>query len=311
MLLSCIIPCYDEAENIRPFFQAAEQALAPWDRQYELIFVDDGSRDETLQELEKLYRRAPDRVRVVSFSRNFGKEAAIYAGLHHCAGDYVALIDADLQQRPDYIAQMLTFLEEHPEYDEVVAYQERRNESRLLVLCKGLFYKIIRRLTGLPFAADASDFRVFRRNVLEAILSLPERGRFSKGIFAWIGFPTYRMPYQVEERANGASKWSLGKLFGLRHGGDHRLLHQTAAAPPDCRGDSGGGRGAAGGGAEDSVRGWRTLRHRCGLAGDAAGVSGRGAAPGAGRRRLLPGEAVQRGQGAACVHRAGSAPGRR
>ena len=139
MLLSCIIPCYDEAENIRPFFQAAEQALAPWDRQYELIFVDDGSRDETLQELEKLYRRAPDRVRVVSFSRNFGKEAAIYAGLHHCAGDYVALIDADLQQRPDYIAQMLTFLEEHPEYDEVVAYQERRNESRLRVLCKGLF----------------------------------------------------------------------------------------------------------------------------------------------------------------------------
>ena len=164
--------------------------------------------------MEKLYRRAPDRVRVVSFSRNFGKEAAIYAGLHHCAGDYVALIDADLQQRPDYIAQMLTFLEEHPEYDEVVAYQERRNESRLLVLCKGLLYKIIRRLTGLPFAADASDFRVFRRNVLEAILSLPERGRFSKGIFAWIGFPTYRMPYQVEERANGASKWSLGKLFG-------------------------------------------------------------------------------------------------
>ena len=214
MLLSCIIPCYDEAENIRPFFQAAEQALAPWDRQYELIFVDDGSRDETLQELEKLYRRAPDRVRVVSFSRNFGMVAAIYAGLHQCAGDYVALIDADLQQRPDYIAQMLTFLEEHPEYDEVVAYQERRNESRLLVLCKGLFYKIIRRLTGLPFAADASDFRVFRRNVLEAILSLPERGRFSKGIFAWIGFPTYRMPYQVEERANGASKWSLGKLFG-------------------------------------------------------------------------------------------------
>ena len=214
MLLSCIIPCYDEAENIVPFFQAAEQALQPWARQYELIFVDDGSRDGTLQELEKLYHRAKDRVRVVSFSRNFGKEAAIYAGLHHCQGNYVALIDADLQQRPDYVAQMLAFLEEHPEYDEVVAYQERRREGRLLTFCKGMFYKLIRQLTDLPFSADASDFRVFRRNVLEAILSLPERGRFSKGIFAWVGFPTYQMPYQVEVRAKGTSKWNLKKLFG-------------------------------------------------------------------------------------------------
>lgn len=214
MLLSCIIPCYDEAENIVPFFQAAEQALQPWAGQYELIFVDDGSRDGTLQELEKLYHQATDRVRVVSFSRNFGKEAAIYAGLHHCQGDYVALIDADLQQRPDYVAQMLTFLEEHPEYDEVVAYQERRKEGRLVTFCKEMFYKVIRRLTDLPFSDDASDFRVFRRNVLEAILSLTERGRFSKGIFAWVGFPTYQMPYQVEARARGTSKWSVKKLFG-------------------------------------------------------------------------------------------------
>lgn len=214
MLLSCIIPCYDEAENIVPFFQAAELALQPWAGRYELIFVDDGSRDGTLQELEKLYHQVPDRVRVVSFSRNFGKEAAIYAGLHHCQGDYVALIDADLQQRPDYVAQMLTFLEEHPEYDEVVAYQERRKEGRLVTFCKEMFYKVIRRLTDLPFSDDASDFRVFRRNVLEAILSLTERGRFSKGIFAWVGFPTYQMPYQVEARAGGTSKWSVKKLFG-------------------------------------------------------------------------------------------------
>ena len=210
MLLSCIIPCYDEAENIRPFFQAAEQALAPWDRQYELIFVDDGSRDETLQELEKLYRRAPDRVRVVSFSRNFGKEAAIYAGLHHCAGDYVALIDADLQQRPDYIAQMLTFLEEHPEYDEVVAYQERRNESRLLVLCKGLFYKIIRRLTGLPFAADASDFRVFRRNVMEEILSVA--GALSVTGVGWLAMLLVFLA-GVQLQGLGVAAFYLGKLF--------------------------------------------------------------------------------------------------
>lgn len=213
MLLSCIIPCYDEEENILPFFQAAQLALAPWEQKYELIFVDDGSRDGTLAALEKLYHTAPDRVRVVSFSRNFGKEAAIYAGLHHCLGEYVALIDADLQQRPDYLANMLTFLQDHPEYDEVVAYQEQRKEGRILTGCKSLFYRVIRRLTGLPFAAGASDFRVFRRNVLKAILSLSERGRFSKGIFAWVGFPTYQMPYQAEERASGVSKWSFGQLF--------------------------------------------------------------------------------------------------
>lgn len=213
MRLSCVIPCYDEVENMIPFFQAAELALQPWEGEYELIFVDDGSRDGTLAELEKLYSSAPDRVRVVSFSRNFGKEAAIYAGLHHCAGDYVALIDADLQQKPDYIAQMLAFLEDHPEYDEVVAYQERRHENGVLTFCKSMFYKVIQRLTDLPFTPDASDFRVFRRNVLEAILSLPERGRFSKGIFAWIGFPAYSMPYQVEKRVSGASKWTVRKLF--------------------------------------------------------------------------------------------------
>lgn len=213
MRLSCVIPCYDEVENIIPFFQAAELALQLWEGEYELIFVDDGSRDGTLAALEKLYGSAPDRVRVVSFSRNFGKEAAIYAGLHHCVGDYIALIDADLQQKPDYIAQMLTFLEDHPEYDEVVAYQDGRQESRVLSFCKSLFYKVIQRLTDLPFTPDASDFRVFRRNVMEAILSLPERGRFSKGIFAWIGFPSYNMPYQVEERVNGTSKWTLRKLF--------------------------------------------------------------------------------------------------
>ena len=212
MRLSCVIPCYDEAENILPFFQAAEEALAPWAGDYELIFVDDGSRDGTLPALEELYRSAPDRVRVVSFTRNFGKEAAIYAGLRRCTGEFAALIDADLQQRPVYVARMLTFLQEHPEYDEVVAYQAKRHEGPLLTLCKKCFYRLSRRLTGLPFSPGGSDFRVFRRNVLEAILSLPERVRFSKGIFAWLGFPTYRMPYQVEDRASGTTKWSLRRL---------------------------------------------------------------------------------------------------
>lgn len=212
MRLSCVIPCYDEEANIHPFFQAAEEALAPWAGQYELIFVDDGSRDGTLEALKNLYRSAPDRVRVVSFTRNFGKEAAIYAGLRRCTGEFAALIDADLQQRPVYVAQMLTFLQEHPEYDEVVAYQARRHEGRLLTLCKKSFYRLSRLLTGLPFSPGGSDFRVFRRSVLEAILSLPERARFSKGIFAWLGFPTYRMPYQVEDRARGTTKWNLRRL---------------------------------------------------------------------------------------------------
>ena len=179
----------------------------------ELIFVNDGSRDATISKLRALCDRAEYRVRVVSFSRNFGKEAALLAGLEASTGEFTSIIDADLQQKPSYIVDMLQILEEHPEYDAVAAYQEERKEGRLLSLFKKTFYKVIDSLSDIKIMQAASDFRVLRRPVVEAILSLPEKCRFSKGIFAWVGFETYYMPYVVEERASGTSKWNFWKLM--------------------------------------------------------------------------------------------------
>ena len=152
-------------------------------------------------------------MRVVSFSRNFGKEAALLAGLREAQGDFTSIIDADLQQKPSYIVQMLDILNEHPEYDAVAAYQEERKEGLVLSLFKKAFYKVIDSLTDVKIMQAASDFRVLRRPVVDAILALPEKCRFSKGIFAWVGFETYYMPYVVEERASGTSKWNFWKLM--------------------------------------------------------------------------------------------------
>ena len=179
----------------------------------ELIFVNDGSRDATLAKLRALCARARYRVRVVSFSRNFGKEAALLAGLRSSTGEFTSIIDADLQQRPSYIVEMMDFLKEHPEYDAVAAYQEERKEGLILSLFKKMFYNVIDSMTDVKIMQAASDFRVLRRPVVDAILSLPEKCRFSKGIFAWVGFETYYMPYKVEERASGTSKWNFWKLL--------------------------------------------------------------------------------------------------
>ena len=157
----------------------------------ELIFVNDGSRDATMEKLRALCQRAEYRVRVVSFSRNFGKEAALLAGLREAQGEFTSIIDADLQQKPSYIVQMLDILNEHPEYDAVAAYQEERKEGLVLSLFKKAFYKVIDSLTDVKIMQAASDFRVLRRPVVDAILALPEKCRFSKGIFAWVGFEKY------------------------------------------------------------------------------------------------------------------------
>ena len=152
-------------------------------------------------------------MRVVSFSRNFGKEAALLAGLEASQGTFTSIIDADLQQNPAYIVEMMQILNEHPEYDAVAAYQQERKEGMILSLFKKMFYKVIDSLTDVKIMQAASDFRLLRRPVVDAILSLPEKCRFSKGIFAWVGFETYYMPYTVEERASGTSKWNFWKLM--------------------------------------------------------------------------------------------------
>lgn len=152
-------------------------------------------------------------MKVVSFSRNFGKESAIYAGLQHASGEYVSLIDADLQQRPEIVREMVSFLEGNPDYDMVAAYQDRRNEGKVLSFFKKSFYKIINRLSDVALRPDASDFRTFRRCVRDSILELGEYHRFSKGIFAWVGYNTKYIPYTACERAHGTTKWSFGKLL--------------------------------------------------------------------------------------------------
>ena len=213
MLLSVIVPCFNEEGNIDLFYDETVKALGDLMPQTELIFVNDGSRDATITKLRALCERAEYRVRVVSFSRNFGKEAALLAGLRASQGEFTSIIDADLQQKPSYIVEMLDILKEHPEYDAVAAYQEERKEGFVLSLFKKAFYKVIDSLTDVKIMQAASDFRVLRRPVVDAILALPEKCRFSKGIFAWVGFETYYMPYVVEERASGTSKWNFWKLM--------------------------------------------------------------------------------------------------
>ena len=213
MKLSLIVPCYNEAENVANFQAAVNSAFEGCDYDYEIVFIDDGSRDATLHNLRKLHAAKKCPVKVISFSRNFGKEAGLYAGLQHASGEYISLIDADLQQRPEIVRDMVEILDSKPEIDVVAAYQDRRGEGKVLSFFKKSFYNIINHLSDVSLHADASDFRTFRRSVAESILKLGEYHRFSKGIFAWVGYETEYIPYVACERAAGTTKWSFVKLL--------------------------------------------------------------------------------------------------
>lgn len=213
MKLSLVVPCYNEAENVALFQQAAIEAFDGCGYDFEIVFVDDGSKDATLHQLRKLYNAQLCPVKIISFSRNFGKESGIYAGIQHASGEYIALIDADLQQRPEIVRDMVRILDENQEYDIVAAYQDRRGEGKVLSFFKKSFYTIINKLSNVNLKSDASDFRTFRRSVAESILKIAEYHRFSKGIFAWVGYNTCFIPYTACERAAGVSKWNFGKLL--------------------------------------------------------------------------------------------------
>lgn len=213
MKLSLVVPCYNEAENVAPFQQAVMAAFDGCGYDYELVYINDGSKDATLHNLKKLYAVQACPVKVVSFSRNFGKESGIYAGLEHADGEYICLIDADLQQRPEIVRDMVKILDEQPQYDVVAAYQDRRSEGKVLSFFKRSFYSIINKLSDVTLQPDASDFRTFRRSVRDSILQLGEYHRFSKGIFAWVGYDTCFIPYTACERAAGTTKWSFWKLM--------------------------------------------------------------------------------------------------
>lgn len=213
MKLSLVVPCYNEAENVQNFHDAVIAAFEGCGYDYEIVFVDDGSRDATLHNLKKIHAAQVCPVKVISFSRNFGKESGIFAGMEHASGEYISLIDADLQQRPEIVREMVAFLEDNPKYDVVAAYQDRRGEGKVLSFFKKSFYSIINRLSDVTLHNDASDFRTFRRSVRDSLISMGEYHRFSKGIFAWVGFETHFIPYTACPRVAGTTKWNFKKLM--------------------------------------------------------------------------------------------------
>ena len=214
MKLSLVVPCYNEEGNVEKFFSEVKRVFDGKVNDYEFVFVNDGSKDKTLVNLKKLYNEQKDsHIQVLSFSRNFGKESAIYAGLNHAKGDMVCLIDADLQQRPEVVLEMLDVMNSNEDLDCVTAYQDERKESKLMTSLKSMFYKIINGIAEVRFVNGASDFRLMKRAMVDAILEMTEYHRFSKGIFSWVGFNTKYIPYTVEERESGESKWGFRKLL--------------------------------------------------------------------------------------------------
>ena len=213
MKLSMIVPCYNEADNVQAFQDAVIGAFDGCGYDYELIFINDGSKDATLHNLKKMFAQQKCPMKVISFSRNFGKEAGLYAGLEHTSGEYIALIDADLQQRPEIVRNMVEILDNNPDTDVVAAYQDRRGEGKVLSFFKKSFYATINRLSKVTLQPDASDFRTFRKSVRDSMLEMAEYHRFSKGIFAWVGYNTEFIPYTACERHAGTSKWNFWKLL--------------------------------------------------------------------------------------------------
>lgn len=211
--VSVVVPCYNEEENIIDFYNTTIEVLRNSESFYELIFVDDGSKDKTKKVLKTLTSTNNCEIKILILSRNFGKEAAMYAGLKEASGDYVCIIDADLQQDPIHILEMEKTLDDNDDYDSVALFQDKRKEPKLLRTFKNAFYKLINKISEVDFVSGASDFRMFKRNMVDAIIDISEKNRFSKGIFSWVGFNTYYLPYHAKQRNKGSSKWSFWKLF--------------------------------------------------------------------------------------------------
>ena len=212
--ISMVVPCYNEEGNVKLFFEDVLNTYKSSKKyKIELIFVNDGSSDNTLNELKDICKTDDFVVKIISFSRNFGKESVLYAGLRAATGDYTVLIDADMQQPPRLTLKMAEILDTDKLVDCVCYYQESRIESKLMSRVKSIFYGIMNKVSDVKLKQGASDFRMFRKNVKDALLSLEERCRFTKGIFSWVGFNTSYLPYTPLERANGSSKWGTYKLF--------------------------------------------------------------------------------------------------
>lgn len=209
--ISLIIPCYNEEESLPLFYETTTKILAALPYDYEFLLVNDGSEDGTLDIMKSLAAQDPH-VTYLSFSRNFGKEAAMYAGFCNADGDYTAVMDADMQDPPSLLPEMIEILETG-EYDSVAARRKDRDgEGRFRSWCARKFYKLANRISDADIMDGARDFRLMTREMVEAVLSMSEYNRFSKGIFGWVGFRTYWLSYENVERAAGTTKWSFWSL---------------------------------------------------------------------------------------------------
>lgn len=211
-LMSLIIPCYNEETALPLFYEEATRVVDGMDIDCEMIFVNDGSKDRTLEVLKELAAK-DSRVVYLSFARNFGKESAMYAGFCNAKGDYVAVLDADLQDPPSLLPEMLSILQTG-EYDSVATRRvDRKGEPPVRSWFARRFYKLINRHSDADIVDGARDFRLMKREMVDAILAMGEYNRFSKGIYGWVGFRTYWMPFENVERVAGETKWSFWGLF--------------------------------------------------------------------------------------------------
>ncbi|MCM1113616.1 MAG: glycosyltransferase family 2 protein [Muribaculum sp.] len=213
-LLSVIVPCYNEEESVALFYREFvknDPFLAGKGIELELLYIDDGSRDGTVREVKAL-REQDERVHLVSFSRNFGKEAAMFAGLEKSRGDYVVMMDVDLQDPPSLLPDMFAGLEEG--YDSVATRRvSRKGEPPIRSFFARLFYRLMKKISRTEMMDGARDYRLMTRQMVDAILSMQEYNRFTKGIFGWVGFRTKWLEYENVERAKGETKWSFWKLL--------------------------------------------------------------------------------------------------
>ncbi|WP_078392337.1 glycosyltransferase family 2 protein [Shouchella patagoniensis] len=209
-LLSVIVPSFNEEKNVEPFYFALKEVLEKSNYRWEVIYIDDGSSDSTLPLLQRLSTWHPQ-VNYISFTRNFGKEAAIVAGFQHAKGDCVVIIDADLQHPVELIADLLTGYEEG--YDQVIACRDRKGDGIIRTALSKTYYKLINKIVDVQLEDGAGDFRLLSRRAVDALLIMSEGNRFSKGLFSWIGFEQKVIYYENVSRANGESKWSISKLI--------------------------------------------------------------------------------------------------
>lgn len=210
VFLSIVVPCFNESESVEMFFSEIEKTVGNWD--YEIIYINDGSSDNTLSNIKKISQKHSN-VKYVSFSRNFGKESAIYAGLKNAQGDYVCVMDADLQHPPSMLPEMIRTVTEE-DYDVAAARRvSRAGEPKIKSFFSHMFYKFFNAISEMHLVEGATDYRVMTRQVVDSVLELTEHNRFSKGLFEWVGFETKWIEYENIERAVGETTWSFWGLI--------------------------------------------------------------------------------------------------